>query len=46
MSKSVTPSEVKFAFVTETVTSAAFVPSTFATVILFIFINLSVDTVQ
>ena len=31
-----TPSEVKFDFVTETVTSAALVPSTFATVILFI----------
>ena len=46
VSKFVTPSDVKLDFVIDNDKSAAFVPSTFAHVILLIFINLSEDTVS
>ena len=46
VSKSVTPADVKLAFVIDNVKSAALDPSTFAHVILFTFKSLFVDTVN
>ena len=46
VSKSETPADVKLAFVIDNDKSAAFVPSTFAHVILLIFKSLFYDTVN